>query len=54
MNTLKVPLVVLTTGLVIGGLDGFFGWDLADGFYTLIGITMIAALVVLNWRVFRG
>lgn len=42
---MRTPLTILSCGLGISFLDGFFGWGLADGFYALVGLTMIATLV---------
>ena len=47
---MKTPLTILTTCFSVGFLDGFFGWNLADGFYALVGIAMIIALVWM-WKV---
>lgn len=41
---MKTPLIILTVAFTISFLDGAFMWNLAEGFYMLLGMTMMGTL----------
>lgn len=45
---MKLALSLITVPFAISFLDGIFMWYLADGFYMLMGFTMMAGLA-LSW-----
>jgi hypothetical protein len=45
MNKIKTPLTILSVTYGISFFDGFFGWGLAEGFYTLVGLTTLATII---------
>jgi hypothetical protein len=45
MNKIKNLVTVLSVSFGIAVLDGMFSWELADGFYTLLGLVILVCLV---------
>ena len=49
MNKIKNLVNVLAVAFGVSFLDGVFGWNLAGGFYTLVGLVEMIAIV---WLLF--
>lgn len=45
LNKLIIPVTMVTIPFGISFLDGMFGWELADGFYVLLGLSMTIGLI---------
>ena len=42
---LMAPLIILSVPMLISFLSGVFGWDFDDGFYLLIGLSMMVGII---------
>jgi len=45
MNKIKVLVDIIAVVFGVTFLDGVFGWDLANGFYVLIGMIEIVCII---------
>jgi len=45
MEKLKTLTVVIAVAFGISFMDGFLGLELSDGFYTLIGLVDVVAII---------
>lgn len=45
MQSIKIPLWIMTIIFVLSFMDGAFVWGLDDGTYIIFGLTQIVALI---------